>query len=229
MFCFNSVMFDDDAEARTQPKLTHQRLGLLPAKQVFTSLLETETYTSATWNYALKRELIVRNGMKYSRRLHEDHIFTVEAYLRSGLAFVSKHVYYKQRIRSGSLTNSVRDDRFYRQRYEAFLGSYNMLMILLDKDPDRDYLKRLYAIHSFKLMMYLYIWDNAAPPHYILEAVKYLGRDFKPGSLINLILLKHPGLYASLIRMKLNRRLAKEQKMLVAEKRGASAASHNMH
>lgn len=229
MFCFNSVMFDDDAEARTQPKLTHQSWGLMPAKQVFTSLLETETYTSATWNYALKREVIQRNGMKYSRRLHEDHIFTVEAFLRSGLAFVSKHVYYKQRIRSGSLTNSVRDDRFYRQRYDAFLGSYNMLMILLDKAPDKEYLKRLYAIHSFKLMMYLCIWDNATPPHYILDAVKYLGRDFKPGSLINLILLKHPSLYASLIRMKLNRRLAREQKVRISEKKGVSASSHNMH
>lgn len=227
MFCFNSVMFDDDARARTQPKLTHQRWGFMPAKQVFTSLLETGNYTSATWNYALKREMIVRNGMKYTRRLHEDHIFTVEAFLRSGLAFVSKHVYYKQRIRSGSLTNSARDESFYRQRYDAFLGSYNMLLVLLDQAPDRDYLKRLYVIHSFKLMMYLYIWDNASPSHYVLDAVKYLGRDFKPGSLSNLILLKNPSLYASLIRMKVNRRLIREQKMRVSERKDASVYSQD--
>ncbi|WLS80759.1 glycosyltransferase [Erwinia pyri] len=228
LFCFNSVMFDDDAEARTQPKLTHQRFGLMPARRVFTSLLETESYTSATWNYALRRDVIERHGMKYSRRLHEDHIFTVEAFLRSGQAFVSKNIYYKQRIRSGSLTNSVRDDRFYRQRYDAFLCSYNMLLMLLDKQPERDYLKRLYAIHSFKLMIYLCAWDNAAPPPYIVDAVKYLGRDIKPGSLINFILLNQPPLYSSLIRMKLSRRFAKEKRVKVREGTFSPAGSGKM-
>lgn len=228
LFCFNSVMFDDDAEARTQPKLTHQRFGLMPAKRVFTSLLETESYTSATWNYAIRRDVIERHGMKYSRRLHEDHIFTVEAFLRCGQAFVSKNVYYKQRIRSGSLTNSVRDDKFYRQRYDAFLCSYNMLLMLLENQPERDYLKRLYAIHSFKLMMYLCAWDNALTPKYIIDAVKYLGRDLKPGSTINFILLNKPGLYSALIRMKLSRRFAKEKKANVRENTLSPAGSGKM-
>lgn len=229
IFCFNSVMFDDDAEAKTQPKMVHQRFGLMPARAVFTSLLETDSYTSATWNYALKRAVIIDNGMRYSRRLHEDHIFTVEAFLRSGKAFVSRNVYYKQRIRSGSLTNSAKNDSFYRQRYDAFLCSYNILLMLLDQDPDRDYLKRLYAIQQFKLMMYLCAWDNTAPPQYLLDAVQYLGRDLKPGSLINMILLNHPALYGSLIRMKLNRRIAKEKKVIQRAASGSAAQHGKAH
>ncbi len=59
--------------------------------------------------------------MKYIQRLHEDHCFTLEAFMRSRVAFVSNNIYYHQRIRSGSLTNSAKGESFFRQRYDAFI------------------------------------------------------------------------------------------------------------
>ena len=84
-------------------KVKHHKFGFLPAYNVFQGLLRSGTYSSAGWDYVIKKEVIDRFNLKYSLRAHEDHQFSLEAFMRCRTAFVSRNIYYRQRVRSGSL------------------------------------------------------------------------------------------------------------------------------
>ncbi|MBN1085496.1 glycosyltransferase [Erwinia aphidicola] len=202
LFCFNSLMFEDDDSGRTYPKVQHHQFGLLRPQEVFTGLLRSGAYTSATWNYVLKKEIIDRFNMKYIKRLHEDHCFTLEAFMRCRVAYVSKNLYYKQRIRSGSLTNSSKGESFFRQRYDAFICSYEKLLKLSEGLPERAELRRLYLIHSFRLMINLSLAAGQRMPDYVKNSIHYIGKSLKPGCTGNWLLLRQPELYSNLVKIK---------------------------
>lgn len=208
LFCFNSLMFEDSDPARIYPKVQHRQFGLLPAQEIFRGLLLSGAYTSATWNYVLKKEIIDRFNLKYITRLHEDHSFTLEAFMRCRTAWVSQNLYYRQRIRSGSLTNSGKSDSFFRQRYDAFVCSYEKLVRLTDGLNEKAELRRLYLIHSFRLMIHLSLASGQHVPDYVMNAILYFGKNLKPQSVVNWLLLRQPELYSNLIRIKRSLRKA---------------------
>jgi glycosyltransferase involved in cell wall biosynthesis len=208
LFCFNSVMFTDGRPDNSWPKVQHTAFGLMPAAQVFRNLLRKGAYTSASWNYVLKKEIIDRFNLKYIMRVHEDHGYTLEAFLRTHTAFVSQNVYYRQRVRQGSLTNSHKDESFFRQRYEAFIHSYEKLIQLTAGSKERSELRRLYLIHSFKLMIHLSLASGQRVPEYVNQAINYFGKSLKPGGAANWLLLRRPELYSNLIRIKRSLRKA---------------------
>lgn len=208
LFCFNSLMFEDNDPTRIYPKVQHHQFGLLRAQDIFQGLLNSGAYTSATWNYVLKKEIIDRFHLRYITRLHEDHSFTLEAFMRCRIAWVSRHLYYRQRIRSGSLTNGNKSDSFFRQRYDAFLGSYEKLVKLTDGVNEKAELRRLYLIHSFRLMIHLSLASGQQVPDYVMNAISYFGKTLKPEGAINWLLLRQPELYSHLIRIKRSLRRA---------------------
>ncbi|MGB9097867.1 glycosyltransferase family 2 protein [Erwinia sp.] len=202
LFCFNSQTFVDGTPSQTGVKVKHEVFGLVPSQNVMAGLLRNGSYTSASWNYVLKREAITRYNMQYRDRLHEDHRYTLEAFMRTGIAWVSKHIYYRQRIRNGSLTNSAKGDVYFRQRYDAFVCSYEKLMSMPGSEPSQREIRRLYLIHSFKLMVHLSLTNGTPVPDYVKHAIHYFGRDMKSGSLVNWIMLHHPESYAALLGLK---------------------------
>lgn len=202
LFCFNSQMFEDENSGRTYGKVKHREFGLMHSQDVFASLLRSGVYSSATCNYIVKKEVIGNFQLKYVERLHEDDCFTLNAFLRARSAFVSQNTYYKQRIRSGSLTNSVKSESFLRQRYEAFIFSYEKLLRVEDVQHELVEVRRLYLIHSFRLMIQQALADNRSAPPYVMHAINYLGKSLKPGSMANWLLLSNPELYTNLIRVR---------------------------
>ncbi|QGU87847.1 glycosyltransferase family 2 protein [Erwinia sorbitola] len=208
LFCFNSLMFEDGDPSRTYPKVQHHQFGLLRAQDIFRGLLHSGAYTSATWNYVLKKEIIDRFKLKYITRLHEDHSFTVEAFMRCRIAWVSKNLYYRQRIRSGSLTNGNKSESFFRQRYDAFVCSYGKLIALSEGMNEKAELRRLYLIHSFKLMIHLSLASGQRVPDYVMHAIYYFGKSLKPEGAVNWLLLRQPELYSNLVKVKRSLRKA---------------------
>ncbi|MFU9137429.1 glycosyltransferase family 2 protein [Erwinia tasmaniensis] len=202
LFCFNSQTFVDGNPTQTGGKVKHDTFGLVPSQHVMAGLLRNGSYTSAPWNYVLKRDIITRYNLQYRDRLHEDHRYTLQAFMRTGIAWVSKNLYYRQRIRQGSLTNSTKEEAYFRHRYDAFLCSYEKLTSLPGSDPSRNELRRLYLIHSFKLMIHLSLSNGTPLPEYVKQAIGYLGRDLEPGSFINWLMLRHPDTYTTLLGLK---------------------------
>lgn len=202
MFCFNSCTFVDGNNQRTHPKVQHESFGLQMPQQVFLSLLRNGKYTSAVWNYALKKSIIEQHQLRFVKRLHEDHHFSLAAYVKCQQAWVSKQVYYKQRIRNGSLTNSQKGEDFFYQRYDAFLHALHVLLTSVEKGPWRDELKKYYLLHSFRLNIYLSLYNRTPVPEYILDAIRVLGRDVKINNYKEWILLKMPALFIRLQNIK---------------------------
>lgn len=198
LFCFNSCTFEDGNSQKTQPKVRHERFGLQAPQQVFSSLLRNGSYTSAVWNYVLKKSVTEQHHLRFVKRVHEDHHFTLAAFVKCQQAWVSKKTYYKQRIRHGSLTNSQKGDDFFYQRYDAFMNAYHALLTSVPKGAWRSELQKDYLLHSFRLMIFLSLYNRTPVPEYVLNAIRVLGRDVKPANFKEWLLLNMPELFIRL-------------------------------
>ncbi|MDL4913410.1 MAG: glycosyltransferase [Enterobacterales bacterium endosymbiont of Blomia tropicalis] len=207
LFCFNSCVYEDGNSHVTSPKVQHEQFGTQRPQEVFARLLRNGTYTSAVWNYVVKKEVIERHHLRFVRRVHEDHNFTLSVFLKCKQAWVSRQVYYKQRIRSGSLTNSTKGEEFFFQRYDAFIHSYNTLNSSLSKSKWRATLEKEYLTHSFRLMIYLSLYNQTPVPEYVRNAIRFMGKKIKTSSFKEWLLFNRPEVFIALQTYKVRKEL----------------------
>ncbi len=202
MFCFNSLMFTDGHSDRVQTKVRHSKFGLHPAREVLLSLLENGNYTAAVWNYIVSRAVVVKHNLQFYDRVHEDHCFTVGVYLHSGQAWVSRDSYYRQRIRKGSLTNSDKTDAFFEARYNAFIRSNDLVINLTDTSWISGRIRRFYLLQSFRLMIYLSIYNKSDVPGYVRNGLQDLCCSIRPENLKGWLLINHTSLFIALQKLR---------------------------
>ncbi|MHA6310824.1 MULTISPECIES: glycosyltransferase family 2 protein [Pantoea] len=207
LFCFNSCVYEDGHIEITSPKVKHDQFGLQPPQEAFMRLLRNGSYTSAVWNYAIKKSVIEQHKLRFVRRIHEDHNFTLAVFMKCQQAWVSRQVYYKQRIRSGSLTNSTKGDEFFFQRYDAFMHAYNTLSSSQAKSEWRATLEKAYLTHSFRLMIYLSLYNQTPVPEYVRNAIRFMGRDVKTQNFKEWLLFNQPDLFIALQRYKVKKEI----------------------
>jgi glycosyltransferase involved in cell wall biosynthesis len=207
LFCFNSMMFEEHQRHVTRPKVRHEVFGKQPSQQVFSRLLRNGSYTSAAWNYAVKRSLVQQHGLRFRDRVHEDHQFSLSAFVLSQHAWVSQEVYYHQRVRSGSLTNSRKNHEYFQQRYNAFMQAYSTLKIALKNSPLKQEIEKAYLMHSFRLMIYLSLHNGTAVPEYVINAIRFLGGQHEPANLKEWLLIRRPHMFIKLQNFKVGREL----------------------
>ncbi|RPD96345.1 glycosyltransferase family 2 protein [Candidatus Pantoea deserta] len=210
LFCFSSQMFEDGHENNTRPKVRHEQFGLHSPQQVLSRLLRNGSYTSAAWNYAVKKSLVMQRGLRFVERVHEDHKFTLSVFIYARQAWVSQHVYYSQRVRSGSLTNSRKNDDYFMQRYNAFMQTYGLLKQGMDKSPLKNELEKAYLLHSFRLMIYLSLYNGTPVPEYVIHAIQFMGSQHKPVGVKEWLLINRPRMFIRLQKYKVD----KEQKKI---------------
>ncbi|WP_428943893.1 glycosyltransferase family 2 protein [Pantoea sp. FN060301] len=202
LFCFNSITFVEEQPERTQFKVRHTLSGLTQAREVLSSLLANGRYTSAAWNYIVRKALVIKHQLSFHDRVHEDHCFTLGAFLHAGQAWVSKETYYRQRIRNGSLTNSHKPDHYFQARYDAFTQSLDVLSANTDNSPLSQRIRRNYLLHSFRLMIYISMYNRTDVPPPVIDAIRVLGRNIRPENLKERLLLRHPKQFILLQKIK---------------------------
>lgn len=207
LFCFNSDMFEEGCEGVTRPKVRHEHTGVQQPQQVLSRLLQNGSYTSAAWNYVVKKTLVEQHRLRFVERVHEDHKFTLSVFIRSSQCWVSNHIYYLQRVRRGSLTNSRKDDNYFAQRYNAFMQTFATLKTTLDTSPARSDLEKDYLIHSFRLMIYLSLYNGTPVPPYVINAIRFMGKRIKPRNIKEWLLLNKPELFIRLQQRKVRKEL----------------------
>ena len=206
LFCFNSCTFEDGDSQRTQPKVRHDRFGLQAPQQVFASLLRNGSYTSAMGNYVLKKSVTEQHDLRFVKRLHEDHHFTLLAYLKTRRAWVSDKVYYCQRVYPDSASNSTKDNSCFISRYEIFLRDLYLLKTAGLEKNERSEIEKYFVIHTLRLMISLSLNNRLTVPDYILNAFHYLGKNSKPQSFKEWLMLKNPKAFIQLQKLKANRK-----------------------
>lgn len=207
LFCFNSCVYEDGHIEITSPKVKHDQFGVQRPQEVFMRLLSNGSYTSAVWNYVLRKSVIEQHKLRFVRRIHEDHNFTLSVFMKCQQAWVSRQVYYKQRIRSGSLTNSTKGDEFFFQRYDAFMHAYNTLNSSQAKTEWRTTLEKAYLTHSFRLMIYLSLYNQTPVPEYVRNAIRFMGRGVKPQNFKEWLLFNQPDLFIALQSYKVKKEI----------------------
>lgn len=207
LFCFNSCVYEDGHIDVTSPKVRHDHFGQQKPQEVFLRLLRNGRYTSAVWNYVLRKSVIEQHKLRFVRRVHEDHNFTLSVFMKCQHAWVSRQVYYKQRIRSGSLTNSTKGNEFFYQRYDAFMHAYNTLVSSLPKSDWRSALEKAYLLQSFRLMIYLSLYNGTPVPEYVINAIRFMGRNVKTENIKEWLLFNRPELFIALQHYKVKKEL----------------------
>lgn len=207
LFCFNSCVYEDGHIDVTSPKVRHDHFGQQKPQEVFLRLLRNGRYTSAVWNYVLRKSVIEQHKLRFVRRVHEDHNFTLSVFMKCQHAWVSRQVYYKQRIRSGSLTNSTKGNDFFYQRYDAFMHAYNTLVSSLPKSDWRSALEKAYLLQSFRLMIYLSLYNGTPVPEYVINAIRFMGRNVKTENIKEWLLFNRPELFIALQHYKVKKEL----------------------
>lgn len=205
LFCFSSQMFDEQQPQVQRSKVRQEASGLQAPQQVLAGLLRNGSYTSAAWNYAVKRNVAQQYGLRFRERVHEDHLFTLGVFLHCRNAWVSKAVYYRQRIRHGSLTNSQKSDDYFRQRYDAFMQAYSRLKGTLENSAESKQLEKAYLLHSFRLMIYLSLHNDTAVPEYVINAIRFLGSQHQPENIKEWLLIHRPHMFIMLQSLKMHR------------------------
>ncbi|CRH28855.1 Putative glycosyl transferase YibD {ECO:0000313/EMBL:BAK10782.1} [Pantoea ananatis] len=207
LFCFNSSAYREDKPDVTWPKVRHNLTGIQKPQDVLLSLLHNGSYTSAAWNYVVRKTVIQQHHLRFVDRVHEDHKFTLSVFMHCQQAWVTRQTYYKQRIRVGSLTNSSKSPSFFAQRYNAFIATYDTLCCAQTQSELKKALEKAYLIHSFRLMIYLSLYNQTPVPEYVLNAIRYLGRRIKAGSLKEWLLLNRPETFILLQSHKVKKEL----------------------
>ncbi|MDF7784461.1 glycosyltransferase family 2 protein [Pantoea stewartii] len=207
LFCFNSSAYREDKPEITWPKVRHGLFGIQRPQDVLLGLLQNGSYTSAAWNYVVKKSVIQQHQLRFIDRVHEDHNFTLSVFMKCNQVWVSRQTYYKQRIRGGSLTNSSKNPTFFIQRYNAFITTFNTLCRSLHKSELKKNLEKAYLFHSFRLMIYLSLYNQTPVPDYVLNAIRYFGRRVKASSLKEWLLFNSPETFILLQSHKVKKEL----------------------
>ncbi|WP_336793159.1 glycosyltransferase family 2 protein [Pantoea anthophila] len=209
LFCFNSCVFRDGQIDVTSPKVRHEIFGQQKSQEVLLHLLRNGRYTSAAWSYIVSKRIVEQHKLRFVGRVHEDHNFTLSVFVKSQQAWVSRQVYYKQRIRNGSLTNSTKSNEFFYQRYNAFMHAYSTLNSSVTKSAWRSSLEKAYLVHSFRLMIYLSLYNGTPVPEYVLNAIRFLGRNVKTENVKEWLLFNRPELFIALQHYKVKKELSR--------------------
>lgn len=101
--------------------------------ELFEDLMLSNKYKATTWQYIFKKSITERFDVGFKGRAHEDQLFSMNVYMHSKLTYAVKADRYFQRVRQGSLTNSVKDEHHVLTSYDAYRDALTVLKANLHK------------------------------------------------------------------------------------------------
>lgn len=126
LFYFSRCTFVESHGERTfsRRNTATTRSGEFPTgKDLLRDLIMSGRYNASTWQYIFKREVCDRFQVRFGGRAHEDHCFSMSIYMNATHSFATTDNMYFQRVRKGSLTQSVKDAGFVHGGYYAYLDT----------------------------------------------------------------------------------------------------------
>lgn len=92
----------------------------------FVKLSQNGTFFPNAWLYVFKRSLQSDNDLFFKRIIHEDEEFTPRLFLEASLTVITNKMYFKPRVRAGSIMQTSRSER----NVTGYLESINTLVEL---------------------------------------------------------------------------------------------------
>jgi glycosyltransferase involved in cell wall biosynthesis len=118
---FGSIQMYQDGSDSTDKISVTEFVDGISGTECLNQLLEAEMYSAAVWTYLFKRRLANFSGSNFtSRKVHEDHMFTIPLLCQAESVCFIRKVVYTQNVVQGSLTQSDKDHQYVLDRYYAF-------------------------------------------------------------------------------------------------------------
>ncbi|WP_020484331.1 glycosyltransferase family 2 protein [Methylomonas sp. MK1] len=194
MFCFSAELFYESGIK--EDKLCHHNSDWLEnGLAAAFDLIDRGNYTAAVWTYILKRKIIIDNTLQFSKRIHEDHVFTMKAYLLSKVTYRTKEKFYSIRVRAGSLTRSKINIDFVANRLEAFNEALAVLdSVKVCEGYEIGRIRAKYINSALFSLIDMCVSSFNYLPNIVLETIKTY-RYNQSNSLKEMLLLRSPALY----------------------------------
>ena len=88
--------------------------------ELLEDLILNKKYKATVWQYIFKKSMTARFDVGFKGRAQEDQLFSMNVYLNSQCCYATRKDLYFQRVRNGSLTNSLKDEQFVWSGYAAY-------------------------------------------------------------------------------------------------------------
>lgn len=88
--------------------------------ELLEDLILSKKYKPTVWQYMFKKSMTERFDVSFKGRAQEDQLFSMNVYLNSRCCYATQKDLYFQRVRSGSLTNGLKDEAFVWSGYSAY-------------------------------------------------------------------------------------------------------------
>lgn len=128
--CCNFRCVDENGKPSGIDGILRHRPGVFGAKEMMSSLLLDMTVRSFAWNKLYRRELFVRNNIKFPvGKLYEDMRTTPRLFRHSKKIAVVSGVLYNYVQRSGSITGNMTVGKVFK-----YIGAYGSVRKLLEEE-----------------------------------------------------------------------------------------------
>ncbi|EPH9682185.1 glycosyltransferase [Klebsiella michiganensis] len=157
IFAFSAESFVDDIkESSAQPKKLPQywrdeNVIYTNGISAYCGLSRKGAFFPNAWIYLYKRELQVNNDLFFKPIIHEDEEFTPRLFFAAGKTIVTDKVYFRRRMRLGSIMHTKRTEK----NVIGYIESIYALESLLSKhdNPVSSYLRTRIVSHLISIQM----------------------------------------------------------------------------
>lgn len=115
LFVFSAESFIDPLNNTSAVSLPLYRRGIDETfdsgKDAFCSLFKINSFYPNAWIYIFRREIQVENALLFKPIIHEDEEFTPRLFFKCATTFVTDKVYFKRRVRGGSIMQTTPSER----------------------------------------------------------------------------------------------------------------------
>jgi glycosyltransferase involved in cell wall biosynthesis len=157
IFAFSAESFVDDIQSSNSPskKLPQywrsERVVYSDGISAYSGLSKKGAFFPNAWIYIYKREIQVSNQLFFKRIIHEDEEFTPRLFFVAGKTVVTDKVYFRRRMRLGSIMHTKRTEK----NAVGYIESIYALESLLSKSDNSTshYLRTRIVSHLISIQM----------------------------------------------------------------------------
>jgi glycosyltransferase involved in cell wall biosynthesis len=130
LFYFSKKSFVDSSQGRhfLRRNTAPSREGWFGhATELLEDLILSKKYKAATWQYIFKKTVTDHFEVSFKGRVHEDQLFSMNVYINARNCYATQSDLYFQRVRQGSLTNSLKNEAYVWAGYHAYREVVSLL------------------------------------------------------------------------------------------------------
>ena len=180
LFYFSKKSFVDSSKGRhfLRRNTAPSREGWFEqGTELLEDLILSRKYKAATWQYIFKKAVTERFDVGFKGRVHEDQLFSMSMYINSHLCYATQKDLYFQRVRQGSLTNSMKNEAYVWAGYRVYQEVVSLLKLTLPRFNRGQDVALMYVRGSVESLINSCVKNRVKLPNHLFSQTRKDARD----------------------------------------------------